>query len=54
MENVPQLLRFKDGAAFDGFVKTLRDGGYAVRWMVAEVSRFRRAAGTFAFGTHCF
>ena len=40
MENVPQLLRFKGGAAFDGFVNTLTDGGYAVRWMIAECPEF--------------
>ena len=40
MENVPQLLRFRGGAAFDGFVDTLRHSGYVVRWMIAECPDF--------------
>ena len=40
MENVPQLLHFKGGAIFDGFLETLRRGGYMVRSMVAECPDF--------------
>ena len=35
MENVPQLVRFKDGSVFDDFVTSLREAGYRVEWTVA-------------------
>ena len=40
MENVPQLVRFKGGSVFDAFVAALEDGGYCVRWMIAECPDF--------------
>ncbi len=40
MENVPALLRYKDGAVFEGFRKTLCDAGYTVKWTVAKCENF--------------
>lgn len=40
MENVPQLVRFKGGSVFDAFVKSLRDAGYRVRWLLANCPDF--------------
>jgi DNA (cytosine-5)-methyltransferase 1 len=34
MENVPRLLKFKGGSAFEAFVATLKNAGYFVVWTV--------------------
>ena len=36
MENVPQLLRFKNGEVFDSFVERLDQSGYSVVWNTAH------------------
>ena len=40
MENVPQLVRFKDGTVFNEFISTLEESGYYVRWMIANCPDF--------------
>ena len=40
MENVPQLVHFKDGSVFEAFVAALEDGGYHVRWTIAHCPAF--------------
>lgn len=40
MENVPALLRYKDGAIFNRFCETLKHAGYSIQYMVAQCERF--------------
>lgn len=40
MENVPALLKYKDGAVFRRFCDTLEDAGYAVQHSIAHCERF--------------
>lgn len=40
MENVPSLLKYKNGQVFDGFCDLLANAGYSVRWCVANCERF--------------
>lgn len=40
MENVPSLLKYKDGAIFQGFKKTLERAGYSVTWTIAKCEEF--------------
>lgn len=40
MENVPALLKYKDGHVFEDFCKQLTDGGYSVQWSVAKCEEF--------------
>lgn len=40
MENVPALLKYKDGEVFSNFCKTLNDAGYQVEWTIAKCEEF--------------
>lgn len=40
MENVPALLKYKDGAVFRKFCATLESAGYSVQHMIAQCERF--------------
>lgn len=40
MENVPTLLRYKQGTVFEGFRETLIAAGYKVDWVVAKCEEF--------------
>lgn len=40
MENVPALLKYKDGAVFRQFCEVLEHAGYSVRHMIAQCERF--------------
>ncbi|MCC2602550.1 DNA cytosine methyltransferase [Sphingopyxis yananensis] len=40
MENVPALLKYKDGLVFRRFRETLKEGGYDIRYMIARCERF--------------
>lgn len=40
MENVPSLLKYKDGSVFAQFCRTLEGSGYSVRHMIAKCERF--------------
>jgi len=40
MENVPALLRYRDGAVFENFRNTLSEAGYSVRWTIAKCENF--------------
>lgn len=40
MENVPSLLKYKEGKVFDDFKRTLEDAGYFVNWTVAKCEEF--------------
>jgi DNA (cytosine-5)-methyltransferase 1 len=40
MENVPALLKYKDGAVFADFRSKLEAGGYKVNWVVAKCEEF--------------
>lgn len=40
MENVPALLRYKEGAVFRQFCATLEGAGYSVQHMIAQCERF--------------
>jgi DNA (cytosine-5)-methyltransferase 1 len=40
MENVPALLKYKDGAVFRSFCETLERAGYSVQHMIAHCERF--------------
>ncbi|MBB3391601.1 DNA (cytosine-5)-methyltransferase 1 [Rhizobium sp. BK275] len=40
MENVPSLLKYKDGAVFNGFKKILIAAGYNIKWTVAKCEEF--------------
>ena len=39
MENVPTLEKYKKGAVFKKFVKTLEQAGYSVKWTIAECEK---------------
>jgi len=40
MENVPALLRYKNGKVFEGFCQSLKKAGYKVEWTVAKCEEF--------------
>ncbi|RNJ47035.1 DNA (cytosine-5-)-methyltransferase [Mesorhizobium erdmanii] len=40
MENVPTLLRYKEGRVFEEFSKILQDGGYDVEWSVEQCEKY--------------
>ena len=40
MENVPQLVRFKNGELFESFIKRLQRSGYEVAWEIAYCPNF--------------
>jgi DNA (cytosine-5)-methyltransferase 1 len=40
MENVPALLKYKDGAVFEQFCAVLIEAGYSVRYMIAHCEKF--------------
>lgn len=40
MENVPSLLKYKDGRVFDRFKMQLETAGYKVKWTVAKCEQF--------------
>lgn len=40
MENVPSLLKYKDGAVFNEFKETLTAAGYQVTWTIAKCEEF--------------
>lgn len=40
MENVPTLLKYKEGAVFKSFCDTLENAGYSVQHMIAQCERF--------------
>lgn len=40
MENVPALLRYKNGEVFEKFCKILTNGGYQVDWVIAKCEEF--------------
>ena len=40
MENVPALLKFKDGGVFESFCDQLKSAGYSVNWSVAKCEEF--------------
>jgi DNA (cytosine-5)-methyltransferase 1 len=40
MENVPALLRYKNGSVFEEFCTSLQDAGYKVEWTVAKCEEF--------------
>ena len=40
MENVPALLRYKDGRVFERFCKILKAAGYSLNWTVAKCEEF--------------
>lgn len=40
MENVPALIRYKNGNIFKDFCKTLEDNGYKVSWSIAKCELF--------------
>ena len=40
MENVPALVRYKNGTIFEGFCSTLRNAGYSIEWTVAKCEEF--------------
>jgi DNA (cytosine-5)-methyltransferase 1 len=40
MENVPALLKYKNGRVFEGFCESLRQAGYQVEWTVAKCEEF--------------
>lgn len=58
MENVPALLKYKDGAVFRQFCATLEGVGYSIRHMIAQCERFgvpqkRRRLVVLAARGHC-
>ena len=40
MENVPTLVKYKDGAVFSEFVTRIREAGYRVQWSVVKCELF--------------
>lgn len=40
MENVPALLRYKEGKVFKSFCECLRDAGYHINWKIAKCEEF--------------
>lgn len=40
MENVPALLKYKNGVVFEQFCKSLRKAGYQVEWSIAKCEEF--------------
>lgn len=40
MENVPRLVRYRNGELFDRFVSTLEACGYSVQWTIAECADY--------------
>ena len=40
MENVPALLKYKDGGVFEEFCDQLESAGYSVKWSVAKCEEF--------------
>ena len=40
MENVPALLKYKDGRVFEGFCKHLTNAGYQLNWTIAKCEEF--------------
>ena len=40
MENVPALLKYKDGKVFEEFVRILEDGGYEVEHSIAKCEKY--------------
>ena len=40
MENVPALLRYKNGSVFKKFCKSLQDAGYQIEWTIAKCEEF--------------
>jgi DNA (cytosine-5)-methyltransferase 1 len=40
MENVPTLLKYRDGKVFKEFCKLLTDGGYKLNWTIAKCEEF--------------
>lgn len=40
MENVPALLRYKEGQVFERFCKILQEGGYDVEWSVERCEKY--------------
>jgi DNA (cytosine-5)-methyltransferase 1 len=40
MENVPALLKYKDGKVFKNFCKILREGNYVVEWSVERCEKY--------------
>lgn len=40
MENVPSLLKYKDGQVFEQFQKIIENGGYQLTWQIAKCEQF--------------
>jgi len=40
MENVPALVKYKDGKVFDELLKRLKNAGYRVEWTIAKCEEF--------------
>ena len=40
MENVPSLLRYRNGYVFQEFIQTLRNAGYDARWSIVKCESF--------------
>ncbi len=40
MENVPALIKYKNGSVFSVFLKCIEDAGYSVQWSIAKCEEF--------------